>query len=471
MVQVFNSLSKRKETLIGQKGREKYLTMYICGPTVYGSSHIGHARTYIAFDIIRRYLEYSGFKVKLAVNITDIHDDMIKEANNQNTTIFELGERFTKEFFEDMQALKVKKANVNPKVTEHINEIIHAVEKLVEKGYAYETEDGVYFNVTKFKDYGKLSGIKLSKQQTGTRVATDKYDKQSAQDFALWKKAKENEPFWESPFGNGRPGWHIECSVMAAKHLGLPVDIHCGAKDLIFPHHENEIAQSEAAFDVKPFVRYWLHSGFLNVEGQKMSKSLGNFITIPELLKDYEANVFRFFIAQIHYSSAVNFTKEQMIHAKNTLEKFNSFIQRLLELKDESTALDNNSINALIENTRKQFIQAMDDDFNTPKAWAAIFEFERKVNSCIDNESISKKNAESILLFLKELNEIFDVFDFTERKTELSKEERELIDLREKYRKEKNWAKADEVRLKLKEKGIILADTKDGVKWHKIKEV
>jgi len=464
MIKVFNSLSKKKEELIAQK--DNNISMYVCGPTVYGPAHIGHARTYIAFDIIRRYLEFRGFKVKLAINITDIHDDIISEALKQNCTIFELGEKFSKLFFEDMKTLKIKPANVNPKVTEHINDIIETIKKLKDKGFAYEAEDGVYFNVKKFKDYGKLARIKISKQKTGTRVQTDKYEKIEAQDFALWKKAKPNEPYWESPFGKGRPGWHIECSVMSAKHLGLPVDIHCGAKDLIFPHHENEIAQSEAAFEIKPFVRYWLHSGFLNVEGQKMSKSLGNFITIPDLLKKYDARVFRFFISQIHYRSAVNFTEKQMINAENTLKKLDNFIERIKEINVKEK--ENPLIKELIDKTRKDFIKAMDDDFNCPKAWAIIFEFESKINSFIDEKKLSIEDAKNVLNFLKELNEIFEVFDFSEKTIELSKEEKQLIELREKYRKQKNWAKADEIRALLKEKGIELIDLPDKVKWKKI---
>jgi len=456
---------KVKNTMSGKK--EEFqpsdpVKMYVCGPTVYGPAHIGHARTYIAFDIIRRYLEYRGMKVKLVMNITDVHDDMIKRANEEGITIFELGKRNIELFFKDMNALHIKKADSYPQVTENIDAIIDTIKKLQEKGFAYETEDGVYFEVKKFKGYGKLSGIKIKKGKTGTRVDTDKYEKKQAQDFALWKKERPGEPGWDSPWGKGRPGWHIECSVMSSKELGLPLDIHGGAVDLVFPHHENEIAQSEAAFDEK-FVKYWMHTGFLNVEGTKMSKSLGNFTTIPELLKKFSAREFRFFIASTHYRSRINFSEKEMEKYKRTLEKLNEFILRLQETNGEGN--QKNAIE-LIEKARKAFGKEMDDDFNFSNAWSELFAFQSNVNKLMTANELGEKGAGQVLKFLKEINSVFEVFEF-EEKGSLDKEIEALIEQRNRFRKEKNFVEADKIRIELKEKGITLIDLGDGTKWRK----
>lgn len=457
-------MGDKKEQFIPEK--KGFVRMYVCGPTVYGPAHIGHARTYIAFDVIRRYLEYKGYKVKLVINITDVHDDMIAEANRQKTTIFELGDRFTKQFFKDMEALYIKPANIYPRVTQEIDAIINTIKKLHDKGYAYETDDGVYYDISKFKEYGKLSGIKPSKSITGTRVKTDKYAKRKVQDFALWKKAKPAEPYWESPWGKGRPGWHIECSTMSSKYLGLPIDIHGGAVDLIFPHHENEIAQSEAAYDVKPFVKYWLHTGFLDIAGQKMSKSLGNFITVPELLAKYNAKVFRFFISTKHYRSRIDFSEEAMKHAENTLARLNDFIQRLYEV---NTAGHSNTVDKLLNKTKKEFEQAMDNDFNAPKAWSAIFALETEVNKKMNKNELTKEAALRVIGFLREIDSIFSVLSFEKKSAELSGEEKKLIALREKLRKEKRFEEADKIREQLTSRGIILIDTPQGTKWRRTK--
>ncbi|MCX6802937.1 MAG: cysteine--tRNA ligase [Candidatus Diapherotrites archaeon] len=460
MIRLTNTLGGKKETF--EPVDEGKVRMYVCGPTVYGPAHIGHARTYIAFDIIRRYFEYRGFKVRFVMNLTDVHDDMIRRANEQGITIFELGEKNIKLFFEDMKALHIKPSDANPRVTQEIPEIIKAVQSLMEKGFAYETDDGVYFEVEKFPDYGKLSGIGHRKGRTGTRVDTDKYEKKQAQDFAVWKKEKPGEPSWDSPWGKGRPGWHIECSVMSSRHLGIPVDIHGGAVDLVFPHHENEIAQSEAAFGTKPFVKYWLHTGFLNVEGQKMSKSLGNFITIPELLKDFDALAFRFFIASTHYSSRINFSKTEMEKYKVTLGKLNEFIKRLQEIFGGEGDLK--SVERAIESSKKHFVKEMDDDFNFPNAWSAIFSFESEMNKLITEGKVGREEAEKALAFLKEINSVFEVFSF-ETQAGLGLEIGKRIAERETLRKEKKFAEADRIRDELKAKGITLLDTPDGVKW------
>ncbi|MBS3063403.1 MAG: cysteine--tRNA ligase [Candidatus Diapherotrites archaeon] len=475
MLRVQNTLSKQLEDFKPLKDRE--VRMYVCGPTVYGPGHIGHARTYTAFDVIRRYLEYSGYKVRYVVNLTDVHDDMIKRANEQGITIFELAEKNIKLFFKDMDALGIKPANENPRVTEHIKEIIDTIQALEKNGFAYETEDGVYYSVTRFKGYGRLSGIKLDKRVTGTRVETDKYEKENVTDFALWKKAKPGEPSWESPWGQGRPGWHIECSVMARKHLGEQLDIHGGAIDLIFPHHENEIAQSEAAFGKAPFVKYWLHTGFLNVKGEKMSKSLGNYITIPELLARYDPKVFRFFIANVHYRSRIDFSEDAMAQAKAGLEKFNRLIEALQEVKggkDHPAALH------LVNETRTAFTEHMDADFNTPNAFATLFNFVSEANKLLAEAAaeaaaeataetaLSEKDAKALLDFLREINQVFNCFSFERAKAELPAEAKKLLDEREAARKAKDFKKSDEFRAKLRALGIELDDTRDGVKWRKV---
>ncbi len=312
MLKIYNSLTKEKEIFKPLKAQK--VSFYACGPTVYGPGHIGHARTYIAFDIIKRYLEYKGYKVKFVMNITDVHDDIISAAIKEKIDIFTLGNKYTKLFLEEQEKLGIKKADVYPRVTEHIKEIIKFIQELEKKGFAYERNGSVYFDVAKFKDYGKLSGIKPKEAKICTRVQTDKYEKKEACDFVLWKKIKSGEPFWESPFGKGRPGWHIECSVMSKKHLGEQIDIHAGAKDLKFPHHENEIAQSEAMID-KPFVKYWLHAGLLTINGQKMSKSLGNYIEIGDVLKKWKSRTIRMFVCSSHYQSNLNWSEKNLFQA------------------------------------------------------------------------------------------------------------------------------------------------------------
>jgi cysteinyl-tRNA synthetase len=460
MLKVHNTMGRKKEPFNPLRG--KNVGMYVCGPTVYGPAHIGHARTYIAFDIIRRYLEQRGYKVKYVVNLTDVHDDMISKANELGITIFELAEKNIKLFFRDIDSLGIKKADVYPRVTGHIGDIIDFVKALVEKGFAYETADGVYFDISKFDGYGKLSGIRLEEQKTGTRVETDKYEKDRVQDFALWKKQKEkNEPAWDSPWGKGRPGWHIECSVMSSKHLGEQIDIHGGAIDLIFPHHENEIAQSEARTGKRPFVKYWLHSGFLNVEGQKMSKSLGNFIEIPQLLEKHDARAFRFFVAGLHYRSRIDFSEKAMEKAANTLQRWDNFIERLSEHDGE----ENSEAEKLAHETRERVMEAMDNDFMLPNAWAALEEMQNRVNKMIAENRFGKENALQVLGLLRELNAFLQVFRFEKEKAGLSEEQMKLIEKRGRLRKEKKWKEADSIREELAKQGILLDDTPSGTKW------
>ncbi len=444
--------------------------MYVCGPTVYGPGHIGHARTYVAFDIVRKFLEFLGYDVTFVVNITDIHDDMIKTAEKQGITIFELAEKNIPLFFKDLDLLRIKPATHYPRVTQVIPEIIEMVKTLEEKGFAYETSDGVYFKISAFKDYGKLSRLKLSESKTGTRVETDKYEKDNPMDFVLWKKAKPGEPFWDSPWGKGRPGWHIECSVMSKKFLGEQFDIHGGAKDLEFPHHENEIAQSEAASGKKPFVKYWMHTGFLNVNGEKMSKSLGNFITLPELLKKTDPVVFRFFISMIHYSSPVDYNEKNILQAKKTLNRVNELISKLLVLSEKNDLVENKELDDLIVETRKKFVEAMSDDFNSPKAWSELFEFNKKINALISKNNVGKQNALNTLKLFREIDSFMNVFSFKKQAVvELPDELMSLIKKRDEARKNKNWVESDKIRDELREKGIELIDSKEGTVWRKIK--
>ena len=463
MLKVYNTRTRKTETFRPISG--KGVGMYVCGPTVYGPGHIGHARTYTAFDIIRRYLQYSGYSVKYVVNITDVHDDMIKEANKQGITIFQLADKNISLFMKDLDELGIKKPDVMPRVTAHIKEIIEMVKELQQKGFAYETDDGVYFAIRKFKDYGKLAKVKVKKSVTGTRVETDKYEKDNPMDFALWKKSKEGEPSWPSPWGNGRPGWHIECSAMSTKYLGKKFDIHGGAVDLVFPHHENEIAQSEAALGAKPFVKYWLHAGFLNVHGEKMSKSLGNFITIPELLSKFDPKAFRYFIASLHYRSRVDFNDDAIARAAKNLEKWNNTIAQLLEVRG---GVNNSVVAKSIVAARKGFTKWMDSDFNLPNAWAELYNFQSKINSSTASGKISETDARAAVDFLKELNSIFGFFEFEKAQDSVPADILDLIAQREKFRKEKNFAESDRIRNELRAKGIEVLDTAQGAKWKKI---
>ncbi|HNT29429.1 MAG TPA: cysteine--tRNA ligase [bacterium] len=454
---VSNSLTRQLEEFRPlEAGKVK---MYVCGPTVYGPSHIGHARTYIAFDVIRRYFEYCGYEVTFICNITDVHDDMIKRANERGITIFELADENIASYLHDMESLNVLKASAYPRVTEVIPEIIDLTRKLVESGYAYPVEDGsVYYDVAKFSDYGKLSGIRHEAGVTGTRVETDKYDKEHAQDFALWKGAKPGEPTWESPWGPGRPGWHIECSVMSQKYLGDTFDIHGGAIDLIFPHHENEIAQSEAA-NQKPFVRYFLHSGLLRINGEKMSKSLGNFIEIPDLLAKYDPMAVRFFLLQSHYKSSADFTDDGVQDAKKRLERWHNILDPLVD----SYIVEEDTQNQKMKH-KVAFSTAMDDDFNTPQAIAVIEQVLK------DEELTPLQKKELILDFDSVLGLRLDV-PLREKKVldeQTTSEIEALVAKREEHRAAKQFAESDAVRDELKEKyGVVVEDTPHGSKWHK----
>ena len=460
MIKVYNSLTRKKE--IFKPLKNKQVAFYVCGPTVYGPGHIGHARTYIAFDIIRRYLEYRGYKVKYVMNITDVHDDIIKQADKEGGDIFSLSEKYTGQFLRDQKKLGIKPANVYPKVTENIKEIIDFIKKLEQEGFAYEQNGSVYFDISKYKDYGKLSGIKIKKAKTGTRVEADKYERDEAVDFALWKKAKKGEPYWESPWRQGRPGWHIECSVMIKKFLGEQIDIHAGAQDLMFPHHENEIAQTEALAKKKPFVKYWLHGGLLMTGGQKMSKSLGNFITIEQVLKKWEPRVIRMFVASSRYQSKLDWSEKNLLQAKKNLERMEEFVNKLktqnVKLK---TTTQKSKISKLLKDSKTKFEEAMEDNFNTPEALAVLFEMIKAINPLFDKNEIDEKQAKEILEFLKDIDKIFN-FIFPRKRETVPQKIKDLAKMREKCRTSKQWREADKIREQIERLGFELKDAPTG---------
>lgn len=462
-MKIFNTLTRKKEEFVPIVPGE--VKMYSCGPTVYNYFHIGNARPFIIFDTMRRYLEFQGYKVTFVQNFTDIDDKMINRANDEGITVKELGERFIAEYFKDADALGIKRASVHPKATENIDSIINIVKKLEDNGYAYNVDGDVYFSTKRFKEYGKLSHQPLDDLEAGARIDVNE-NKNDPMDFALWKKQKPGEPAWESPWGMGRPGWHIECSAMANKYLGETIDIHSGGQDLIFPHHENEIAQSECA-NCKPFARYWMHNGYINVDNKKMSKSLGNFFTVRDVLKEFDGEVIRFFMLSAHYRSPINFSKDLIEQAKTGLERIYTCIENLEFFK--SSAADGavtEKISTLAENCKKAFCEAMDDDLNTGLAIAALFEFVREINSTIT--AVSGHSTGDIELCVNTLKELGAVMGLLHKeKDSLDDEIEAMIEKRQEARKNKNFALADEIRDTLKAKGIVLEDTPGGVKWRR----
>ncbi|MBR5507525.1 MAG: cysteine--tRNA ligase [Clostridia bacterium] len=459
-MKLFNSMSGKKEEFVPiEEGKVK---MYSCGPTVYNYFHIGNARPFIIFDTLRRYFEYRGYEVSFVQNFTDIDDKMIKRANEENITVRELADRFIDEYFKDAKGLGIKEATVHPRATENIDSIIEIIKNLEEKGYAYNVDGDVYFSVKKFKEYGKLSHQPLENLELGARIEVgDK--KRDPMDFAVWKAKKEGEPAWESPWGEGRPGWHIECSAMATRFLGETIDIHSGGKDLIFPHHENEIAQSECAHG-KTFANYWLHNGYINVNNQKMSKSLGNFFTVRDVVKEFEYIVIRFFMLSAHYRNPINFSHDLLMQAQSGLERINTCIDNLRFLSntandDASCEKDIQALDGLKDN----FIKAMDDDINTADAISVIFDIVKYANTNFD-ENTSKKTLEYTVSLLEELMNVLGILK-EDAKDFLDSDIEALIEERNNARKNKDFKRADEIRDMLKDAGIILEDTRGGVKW------
>ena len=461
-MQVYNTLTNRKEEFVPiEPGKVR---MYVCGPTVYNFFHIGNARPFVVFDTLRRYFKYRGYDVKFVQNFTDVDDKIINRAKEEGITAPEVSEKYIKEYFDDAGALNVLKADVHPKVSEHIPEIIDFVQTLIDKGYAYEADGDVYYSTRKFPEYGKLSGQNIDDLESGARIAIGEV-KEDPLDFALWKARKEeSEIAWESPWGMGRPGWHIECSTMAKKHLGETIDIHGGGQDLTFPHHENEIAQSEACNGV-PFARYWMHNGYINVDGKKMSKSLNNFFTVRDIREKYTGDVIRFFLLSGHYRSPINFSDLLMEQSKQGYERIATAIETLEFLTANGTdgPIDDEAAKlASLDRFRDGFIEAMDDDLNTADAIASIFELVSEINLTV-KDGASKSYAKEALARIRELTEVLGLFGGKGEEEGLGDDIQALIDERQVARKEKNWARADEIRDQLAAMGITLKDTPQGV--------
>ncbi len=463
-MKLFNTLTKQKEEFVPlEKGHVK---MYSCGPTVYNFFHIGNARPFIIFDTLRRYLEYGGNKVTFVQNFTDIDDKMINRANNDGITVKELAEKFIAEYFTDAGGLGIKEATVHPKATESIRDIVSLIRKLEEKGFAYVVDGDVYFDTRSFADYGKLSHQKLDDLESGARIDVDGR-KRDPMDFALWKAQKPGEPAWDSPWGKGRPGWHIECSAMAQRYLGDTIDIHSGGQDLIFPHHENEIAQSEAATG-KPFARYWIHNGFININNEKMSKS-GNFFTVRDIVQQYDYEVIRFFMLSAHYRNPINFSNDLMEQSKNGLERMYNCLENLRY--QETNAQEKDFLNPSeaelkdrLQALKAKYIEAMEDDLNTADAIAAMFEMIKEINTGITAVSgTSREIITFALSLIKELGGVLGILQ-KEKDSGTDAEVEELVAQRQQARKDRNWKLADEIRDRLKERGITLEDTPQGVK-------
>jgi cysteinyl-tRNA synthetase len=471
-IKIFNTLTRQKEELIPLEPGK--IRIYMCGPTVYDYFHVGNARPFILFDIFRRYLKYRGFEVSYVTNLTDIDDKIIKKANEDKVPTTVVAENYTKAFFEDTKRLGILEADAYPKATENIAGIIALIEKLMQKGLAYQINGDVFYAVSKFNGYGKLSGKNIDELESGARVEVDTR-KSDPLDFALWKAAKPGEPFWESPWGKGRPGWHIECSAMSMKHLGESFDIHAGGVDLVFPHHENEIAQSEGATG-KPFVKYWMHNGFLNIEGEKMSKSLGNFFTVREILEKYHPAVIRMFFLLKHYRSPINFSEERILEAQNALERIVTTLANI-DSSFEDQELDFSkaipSLAESIDDLKQEFLNEMDDDFNSAGALAKVFDLIKEANLILAKNKLEPAEAGS-LLKIKQTIEEFDSFLgilFYKEATASSIKEATLInvliDVRTRLRAEKQWALADFVRNELDKIGIELKDRPDKTTWLK----
>lgn len=461
-MKIYNTLTRSKDELVTLE--PNVLKVYACGPTVYNFIHIGNARPLCVFDVLRRYMEYRGYEVRFVQNFTDIDDKIIRRANEEALTFKEVSEKYIEEFWKDAKGMNVREATVHPKATENIDEIIAIIEKLVEKGYAYAVDGDVYFSPKKFNEYGKLSHQPLEELEAGARINVGEI-KREPMDFALWKNAKPGEPYWQSPWGNGRPGWHIECSAMVRRYLGTTIDIHCGGQDLIFPHHENEIAQSECCNDA-PFANYWMHNGYINVDNVKMSKSLGNFFTVRDVAEKYGYEPIRYLMISSHYRSPINYSVDIIEQCKASLERLYTCRDNLdFALENAKDGELDETFSAKADARREQFIKAMDDDMNTADAIAAVFELVRDINTVVANGA-SKATVECAIKAFDELTGVLGLV-YNRNKASLDDEVESLIAQRAEARKNKDWAKADEIRDTIKAMGIILEDTPQGVKWHK----
>ncbi len=464
----FNTLTRRKEEFISINPGK--VGLYTCGPTVYDYAHIGNYRAFVFEDILKRWLEYRGYEVTHIMNLTDVDDKTIKGSQKQQISLQEYTEHYTKAFFEDIKSLNIKSADYYPKATEHIPEMVELIRKLIQKGYAYKGKDGsIYYAIGKFSNYGKLSRIKLNELKTGARVKTDEYTKDEAKDFALWKAwtPEDSDIFWETELGKGRPGWHIECAAMSIKYLGETFDIHCGGIDNIFPHHENEIAQSEAATG-KKFVNYWLHNEHLLVEGRKMAKKFGNFYTLRDLLgKGHDPSAIRYLLLSSHYRTQFNFTFEALESANAAVGRLRNFVKRLQDARGDGS---DGKVAELVKEAQRNFTGAMNDDLNISLALATVFDFVREGNGLLDAGVISKNEAEEIEALMKGFDSILCVIGEVKEKKVLPEEAEILIARREEARRVKDWATADALRAQLRALGVIVEDTENGVRWHLAKK-
>ncbi|MEE1321438.1 MAG: cysteine--tRNA ligase [Acutalibacteraceae bacterium] len=465
-MKIFNTLTRSKQDLIPLKEGE--FKIYACGPTVYNFIHIGNARPLCVFDVMRRYLEYRGNKVNFVQNFTDIDDKIIRRANEEGVTFKDISEKYIEEFWVDAKGMNIREATTHPKATENIGEIIDIVSSLIEKGYAYEVNGDVYFSTKKFDEYGKLSHQPLEDLEAGARINVGDVKKEPM-DFALWKSAKPGEPYWESPWGHGRPGWHIECSAMVRRYLGETIDIHCGGQDLIFPHHENEIAQSECC-NGAPFAKYWMHNGFITVDKVKMSKSLGNFFTVRDVAQQYGYEPIRYLMISCQYRSPINYSFDAIAQCKASLERLYTCRDNMdFALKnsvDEAGEKDAEII-ALIDGKKNKFIEAMEDDLNTGEALGAVFELVKDINLNVNDGVQSKALVEYAIKVFDELMDVLGLLYNRKAGSSLDDEIEALIAARNEARKNKNWAEADRIRDELKAQGIVLEDTPQGVKWHR----
>ncbi len=463
-MKIFNTMTRRKEEFIPLDKNE--VKIYACGPTVYNYIHIGNARPLCVFDVLRRYLEYRGYNVRFVQNFTDVDDKIIKKANEEGISFEEVSKKYIKEFWTDAHGLNFKDATVHPKATENIDEIIDIIKTLEEKGYAYAVDGDVYYRTLKFKDYGKLSHQPIEDLQSGARIAIGE-KKENPLDFALWKAAKEGEPYWDSPWGKGRPGWHIECSAMNKRYLGDSIDIHCGGKDLVFPHHENEIAQSEAANDA-PFAKYWMHNGYINVDNVKMSKSLNNFKTVREIANVYGYEVIRYFLISSHYRSPINYSIDIIEQCQSALDRLYTCRESLdFAIKNAKSDIpDDEKILKLIASAKDEFIKAMDDDLNTADGIASVFDLVSTINTEIINKEVSLNVCKKAAEMFDELTGVLGLL-YNKKSNDIDDDIEKLIEQRQTARANKDWATADKIRDELKAKGIILKDTPQGVTWTK----
>ncbi len=466
-MKIYNTMTMKKEEFHEiEKGEVK---MYSCGPTVYNYFHIGNARPFIVFDILRNYLEYIGYEVTFVQNFTDVDDKIIKKANEEGISAIEVADKYIDEYYKDAAAIGIRKATVHPRVTENIKEIIDFIQDLINKGFAYVLGGDVYFEVKKFDEYGKLSHKNIDELISGARIDVNE-QKKSPLDFALWKEKKEGEIGWDSPWGVGRPGWHIECSVMSNKYLGANIDIHSGGQDLIFPHHENEIAQSECKNGCT-FANYWMHNGYINIDNVKMSKSLGNFFTVRDVLKVYDGDVLRFFMLTSHYRSPINYSKDLLDSAKSSLDRIKncklSLDFSLQKSQDKEVSQEENDILANVQAIKSTFIEKMNDDLNTADAITAIFDLVKLANTSV-NENSSKTFIQNILSMLNELTGVLNIANTEKVDEQDTSKIEELIELRNQAKKAKDFAKADEIREELRKMGIEIKDTRQGTQWSKI---